>query len=131
MILDTQFLISLQAEEPGAVERAAELEADGVPTRIPTVVIQELFVSVGAGADPNENARAYDALVANKPVVPLDENIARRAGVLEGQHLTSDSKPTLGPGDAIVAATGLVHNEPVVTNDTDFETVDGLSVALY
>ncbi|MUV51439.1 PIN domain-containing protein [Haloarcula sp. KBTZ06] len=131
MILDTEFLISLQAEEPGAVEQAAELEADGVPTRIPTVVIQELYVSVGAGGDPNENARAYDALVANKPVVPLDENIARRAGVLEGEHLTSDSKPTLGPGDAIVAATGLVHNEPVVTNDTDFETVDGLSVALY
>ncbi len=95
------------------------------------MVIQELYVSVGAGGDPNENARAYDALVANKPVVPLDENIARRAGVLEGEHLTSDSKPTLGPGDAIVAATGLVHNEPVVTNDTDFETVDGLSVALY
>lgn len=131
MILDTEFLISLQAEEPGAVERAAELEADGVPTRIPTVVIQELYVSVGAGGDPNENARAYDALVANKPVVPLDENIARRAGVLEGEHLTSDSKPTLGPGDAIVAATGLVHNEPVVTNDTDFETVDGLPVELY
>ena len=131
MILDTEFLISLQAEEPGAVERAAELEADGVPTRIPTVVIQELYVNVGAGGDPNENARAYDALVANKPVVPLDENIARRAGVLEGEHLTSDSKPTLGPGDAIVAATGLVHNEPVVTNDTDFETVDGLPVELY
>jgi len=131
MILDTEFLISLQAEEPGAVERAAELEADGVPTRIPTVVIQELYVNVGAGGDPNENARAYDALVANKPVVPLDENIARRAGVLEGEHLTSDSKPTLGPGDAIVAATGLVHNEPVVTNDTDFETVDSLPVELY
>jgi tRNA(fMet)-specific endonuclease VapC len=102
-----------------------------VPTRIPTVAIQELYVSVGAGADPTGDARAYDALVANKPVVPLDENIARRAGVPEGEHLTSDSKPTLGPGDAVVAATGLVHNEPVVTNDTDFETVDGLPVELY
>lgn len=131
MILDTEFLISLQAEESPAVERAAELEATGVPTRIPTVVIQELYVGVGAGGDANENARAYNALVANKPVVSLNKNIAQRAGVLEGQHLTSDSKPALGPGDAIVAATGLVYNEPVITNDTDFETVDGLSVELY
>jgi tRNA(fMet)-specific endonuclease VapC len=131
MILDTEFLISLQAEEPAAVERAGELEAAGVPTRIPTVVIQELYVGVGAGGDANENARAYNALVANKPVVPLNENIAQRAGVLEGQHLTSDSKPALGPGDAIVAATGLVYNDPVITNDADFETVDGLSVELY
>jgi predicted nucleic acid-binding protein len=131
MILDTEFLISLQAEEPAAVERAAELEATGVPSRIPTIVIQELYVSVGAGGDANENARAYNALVANKPVAPLNENIAQRAGVLEGQHLTSDSKPALGPGDAIVAATGLVYNEPVITNDTDFNTVDGLSVELY
>ena len=131
MILDTEFLISLQAEETAAVERAAELEATGVPSRIPTIVIQELYVSVGAGGDANENARAYNALVANKPVAPLNENIAQRAGVLEGQHLTSDSKPALGPGDAIVAATGLVYNEPVITNDTDFNTVDGLSVELY
>ena len=131
MILDTEFLISLRAGESGAVELAAELEADGVPTRVPAVVVQELYVGVGAGDDATENARAYEALVANKPVVEIDANIARRAGVLEGHHLTSDTKPTLGPGDATVAATGLVFNEPVVTNDADFEHVDGLSVERY
>ena len=39
MILDTEFLISLRAGESGAVELAADLEADSVPTRIPTVVV--------------------------------------------------------------------------------------------
>ena len=131
MILDTEFLISLRAGEAEAVDLAAELEANSVPTRIPTVVVQELYVGVGAGDDATENARAYEALVANKPVVDIDENIARRAGVLEGHHLTSDAKPTLGPGDATVAATGLVFNEPVVTNDSDFEHVDGLDVKRY
>ncbi|MBX0287200.1 PIN domain-containing protein [Halomicroarcula sp. F28] len=131
MILDTEFCISLRAEESAALELAAELEASGIPTRIPTVVIEELYVGVGAGDDANDNARAYEALVANKPVVELDENVSRRAGVLEGEHLASDSKPTLGPNDAVVAATGLVYNDPVVTSDTDFESVDGLSVELY
>ena len=69
--------------------------------------------------------------MANRPVVDLDSNIARRAGVLEGHHLTDDTKPTLGLGGAIVAATGLVCNEPVVTNDGDFESIDGLTVERY
>lgn len=131
MILDTDFLISLQAEDEAALELAAALEADGVPTRVPTIVVEELYVGVGAGASTANNARKYDALVANKPIVPLDERIARLAGTLEGEHLTSDSKPELGPADAIVAATGLVHEEAVVTNDRDFEDVDGLTVETY
>ncbi|WP_254864169.1 PIN domain-containing protein [Halovivax gelatinilyticus] len=131
MILDTEFLISLRAEEDAALALAADFEAAGVPTRVPTVVVEELYVGVGAGATPAENALVYDALVANKPVVPLDERIARRAGTVEGAHLTSDSKPNLGPADAIVAATGLVYEEAIVTNDGDFEHVDGLTVESY
>lgn len=131
MILDTEFFISLRAEEEPALELAADLEAAGVPARVPTIVVEELYVGVGAGASPTENARKYEALVANKPVVPLDERIARRAGTLEGEHLTSDAKPELGPADAVVAATGLVHGEAVVTNDGDFEDVDGLAVETY
>ena len=125
----SEFLISLRTGAAGARELAAELEADSVPTRIPTVVIQELYV--GVGEDATEDVRAYEALVANKPVVDRDDNIARWAGILEGHHPTDDAKPTLGPGDAIVAATGLVCNEPVVTNDGDFESVDGLAVEQY
>lgn len=131
MILDTEFLISLGAGEEAAVELAVELETADVPTRVPTIVIEELYVGVGAGGSPTDNVRTYEALVENKPVAPLDENVARRAGVLEGRHLTDDSKPDLGSVDSIVAASGLVYNEPVVTNDDDFEAVDGLDVETY
>lgn len=128
MILDTDFFISLRNGEADAVETATELEASGQPTRVPSVVVQELFVGVGAGADSGEHARAYDALLANEPIVGLDENIARRAGRLEGAHLRSDDKPDLGPADAVVAATGLTIGEPVLSGDEDFRTIDGLSV---
>lgn len=131
MILDTEFFISLDDKIEAARDLAAGLEANGLPTRVPTAVIQELYVSVGAGDDPRKNARAYEALVENKPVVPLSEHIARRAGTLQGQHLASDTKPNLGSIDSIVAATGLTMNEAVVTNDRDFEQVDGLNVELY
>ncbi|SDF19505.1 PIN domain-containing protein [Halorientalis regularis] len=130
MILDTEFLIELDNRNQNAIERAAELESADVPLRVPTIVVQELYVGVGAGSQSFENARQYGALVANKPVVEIDGNIARQAGALEGRHAVSDEKPELGPGDAIVAATGLQYNEPVVTNDGDLTRVDGLAVEL-
>lgn len=131
MILDTEFLISLRANEEAAVDLARKLEEEALPTRIPTVVIQELYAGVGAGTTPERNERAFEALIGNKPIVPLDEHVARHAGRLEGEHLTSDAKPSLGPVDAVVAATGLSASEPVVTNDGGFEHVDDLEVVLY
>ena len=131
MILDTDFLISLDDDDTAARDLATELEAERLPTRVPTAVIQELYVGVGAGDDSTGNVRAYEALVENKPVVPLDEHIARRAGALEGEHIVSDTKPNLGSTDSIVAATGLTMNEAVVTNDRDFTHVDGLDTELY
>jgi tRNA(fMet)-specific endonuclease VapC len=130
MILDTEFLIELDDGNQAAREKATELEAANVPLRVPTIVIQELYVGVGAGSQSFENARKYEALMANKPVVEMDENIARQAGALEGRHIASDSKPALGSGDAIVAATGFQYNEAVVTSDRDFTHVDGLAVKL-
>jgi predicted nucleic acid-binding protein len=131
MILDTSFCISLRSGEPDALEAAAALEAANVPTRIPTVVVQELYLSVGYGDDANENSRDYERLLANKPVVDLDENIARRAGVLQGEHRANDDKPNLGPHDAAIAATGLTFNEAVLTADEDFDSVDGLAVETF
>lgn len=131
MILDTNFLIDLRDDDEEARTEAELLESTGFPLRVPSIVIWELYFGVGAGDDPVTNQREYERLVANKPVVALDGNLARRAGTLMGTHRSSDSKPNLDPGDSIVAATGLKYNAPVVTNDGDFESVDGLQVETY
>lgn len=131
MIADTEFLISLRGQEVEALELASEFETRNLPIRVPTAAIQQIFVGIGFGEATRENVRDYESLLANKPVVPLTENIARKAGVLEGDHEASDRKAALGMADSIIAATGLVHDEAVVTNDRDFKDVDGLQVKLY
>lgn len=129
MILDTSFLTSLDGDASDARSLAGDLETRGVPLRIPTIVIQELYVAVGLGSNTAANARTFEALVENKPVVPLNDAIARRAGILEGVHIGSDAKPDLGPANAVVAATALQFSEPVVTaDDSDFEAVDEVEV---
>jgi predicted nucleic acid-binding protein len=131
VILDTSFLIALRERDEEALNLAGEMEAANLPTRIPTIVIWELYFGIGAGADRIENQRDYEALLANKPIVSLDASIARRAGFLMGAHRQSDSKKSLDPGDSIVAATGLVLNEPVVGRDGDFDDVEGLQIETY
>lgn len=132
MILDTSYVIALAEGDTDAVALAGEHEAAGVPRRLPAPVLSELYVSVGAGENPTRNVRRYEQLVGNLPTVAVDDNIARRAGVLQGQHLVSDTKPNLGIVDATVAATGLVYNEPVITADGgDFGSVDGLQVVTW
>lgn len=132
MILDTSYLIALAEGDTEAAELAREHEANSVPQRLPAAVLSELYVSVGAGTTPNQNVRKYQELVGNLPVIQTSDNIARRAGVLRGQHLKSDTKPTLGMADATIAATGLVYNEPVVTaDDQDFGSVDGLQTVTW
>lgn len=131
MILDTSFLIALRERHEGALELATEMETANLPTRIPTIVIWELYFGIGDGADLIENQRDYEALLANKPTVPLDASIARRAGFLIGAHRQSDTKTSLDPGDSIVAATGLAMNEPVVGRDGDFDAVEGLQIETF
>lgn len=132
MILDTSFLIALQQGVPNAVRLSQEFDESGVPQRLPTTVLSELYVSVGAGDDANDNVRKYEELIGNLPVVDVDENVARRAGALRGASLASDTAPVLGHADATIAATGLVYNEPVVTDDADdFGTVEGLEIVTW
>lgn len=132
MIVDTSFFIAVDGDDPDARRKARELESESVPLRVPTAVVMELYVSVGLGSTPNANVRSMEPLLANQPVVALDENVARRAGVLLGVHRDHETKPQLGPVDAIVAATGLVFNEAVVTgDDEDFESVDGLDIETW
>jgi hypothetical protein len=129
VILDTSFLRELKENDPDALTHAQAVESAGVPVRIPTVVSFEWFFGVQYVDDPVTDQRRFQRLAATKTFQALTDPIARKAGTLNAVHEQSDTKPNLGPIDSIVAATGLQLNEPVVTVDGDFETVDGLSVS--
>jgi predicted nucleic acid-binding protein len=129
MILDTEFIVALQENDERAIEKAAKL--DQRPTRIPSIVAWELYASVGSGDAPIRNQRQLDTLLNAHPIIDLDERIARRAGVVYGRHLESDTLKQLDGADSVVAATALAVDEAVVTNDSDFRDVEGLRVETY
>lgn len=134
MILDTQYLGALADGDEAAREKAREIEERMVPARIPTAVVWEAYTGIGnAPLDSHEEElRAlYERLVASRPTVDLSPAVARRAGELNGTHMQSDEVKSLDGADSVVAAHGLLLDEAVVSNDSDFQDVDGLDVETY
>lgn len=134
MILDTQYLGALVDGDPAAREKAEMFEEQVVPTRVPTAVVWEAYTGIG-NAVPAEQAETlrdlYERLLASRSVVDLTPEVARRAGELSGEHLNSDVLNGLDGADSVVAAHGLGLDEPVVSNDSDFQSVEGLEVVTY
>ena len=134
MILDTQFLGALVDGDTDARRKATEIDELRVPARVPTAVVWEAYTGIGNVAPDRTADRLrglYERLLATRPIVDLTPEVSRRAGELNGKHRQSDSLPELDGADSIVAAHGLRRDEPVVSNDRDFQDVDGLSVITY
>ncbi len=130
MILDTSFLIDVQNGVDGAIQKAREVESNGRPRRVPHVVLYELYIGVGKGVQSDENRERIESVVFSLPLEPTTPSIVRRAGRIEGELQTDDE--SIGAVDAIVAATALDYDEPVVTADTDdFERISGIRIQKY
>lgn len=133
MILDTEFLGSLVEQTPAAKQKAGELDDTDTPVRIPAMVVWEVYYGVSNAPEQKRETlqTAYEKLFQSFPVVEMNDSLARQAGRIRGRHTRSDSLATLDGADSAVAATALSYDEPVVSNDSDFDDVDGLTVNTY
>jgi predicted nucleic acid-binding protein len=85
------------------------------------IVITELWVAIGKGTETEHNREKFERLLGGLPQVDLTEPIAKRAGEIEGDAQSADQNGVgVGMADAILAATALEFDEPVVTDDGDF-----------
>ena len=134
MIVDTNYLGALLERNPAALEVSRRADESAEPIRLPTAVTWELFYGLGKIEDADYATtlrRKYSAIIEGTVSAGLDAQIARRAGTLRGKHGASDRLKGLDGADSVVAAHGLILNEPVVSNDGDFQDVEGLDVITY
>jgi len=130
MILDTSFLIDVMRSEAAALAQAQQLEVEQVPQRVPGIVVFELFVGVGHTDRCEEERDRIESVLDARPVLDLDRQTLRKAGRIKGELMASGDD--LGTGDALVGATGVVRDEPVLTrNESDFEPIPDLEVRTY
>ncbi|MCW3029291.1 MAG: putative nucleic acid-binding protein contains domain [Solirubrobacterales bacterium] len=120
-LLDTSVFI--------ANETGRALEGSGLPeeSAVSAVTIAELQVGVLAATKTVVRARrmATLAAVSDIEVLVIDEAVAATWALLR-VHL-AESGRRLNMNDLWIAATALAHEIPVVTQDQDFDVVEGVA----
>lgn len=132
LILDTSLLI--QAERLGLTVRQAleswAIETEGRELGLSVISLAELGHGIArAGNYSRRTIRMQFARALRElfPVYPVDERIALRAGMIDGELRGSGF--TIGMMDALIAATALERGDGVATqNVRHFRAVPGLEV---
>jgi len=120
-VLDTSVLI--------ASESGRALDTDRLPeeSAISAVTIAELHVGVLAARDVETRARRLATLeaVSDVEILGIDEAVAAAWATLR-VHLAECGR-RLNVNDLWIAATALTHGLPVVSQDDDFDQIDGVA----
>ncbi len=130
MILDTAFIIDLMKNDERAVERYELLERNRIQQKLSSMTVFELYHGIERTVESETEREKVRNVIETKTIVSADAPVMRKAGRLHGE-LQNEGTP-IGESDCIVAATGLVTDEPILTrNVSHFDRIDGLRVENY
>jgi len=122
VLLDTSFFVATESGRP-----LGELEGD-TETEVSVVTLAELTVGVLMADDDDRPARVatLSAVESTWDPLPIDAEVARQfARIVAALRANGRRVPVL---DALVAATAIVEQIPVVTQDNDYEAIAGVEV---
>jgi hypothetical protein len=134
MIVDTSFVLDVIESVEAALAKERELEAASVPLAIPTMTVLELYIGIGKVDASRAERQRVEAVLGSYPLVDQTASISRRAGRLLGERMAKTDMgegPGIGKSDAVIAATALERDEPVLAGDGHFEAIPGLEVETY
>jgi hypothetical protein len=121
-LLDTSFFVATESGRPLD-------EMEGVTeTEVSVVTLAELTVGVLMADDDDRSTRlaTLSAVESTWDPLPIDAEVARQfARIVSALRANGRRAPIL---DALVAATAIVEQIPVVTQDNDYEAIPGVEV---
>ena len=121
-LLDTSFFVATESGRPlGELEGVTE-------TEVSVVTLAELTVGVLMADEDDRSARVatLSAVESTWDPLPIDAEVARQfARIVAALRANGRRVPVL---DALVAATAIVEQIPVVTQDNDYDAIPGVEV---
>ena len=121
-LLDTSFFVATESGRPlGEMDRVTE-------TEVSVVTLAELTVGVLMADEDDRSARVatLSAVESTWDPLPIDAEVARQfARIVAALRANGRRVPIL---DALVAASAIVEQIPVVTQDNDYDAIPGVEV---
>lgn len=121
-LLDTSFFVASESGRPLDEMRGV------TETEVSVVTLAELTVGVLVADDDDRSARVatLSAVESTWDPLPIDAEVVRQFARITAALRTDRRRvPIL---DALVAATAIVEQIPVVTQDNDYEAIPGVEV---
>jgi predicted nucleic acid-binding protein len=127
-VVDTTFLIGLLRNDPGAVEKARELDGEGGAA---TTAINVYEVAYGIHRTLSNSGRRmkdFERLLSNLDVLPLDQGSALRAAGISGS--LGRRGEGIDPFDSLIAGIALESGADalVTMNTSHFRRIRGLNI---
>jgi hypothetical protein len=121
-LADTSIFIARESGRP--LQEAALPDVLAVSV----ITVGELRAGVLIAEDPRTRARRLDTLTYSLGLdpLPVDERVAEAWALL--RLLLRDAGRRLSVNDSWIAATALAHEVPVVSQDADFDGIEGLDI---
>lgn len=120
-VLDANFLIALEEKLPGALQRTDKLLKAGMALRVPATA----WVEYLSGVPLKRRHQAMADLDETAFFEPFTRETAAIAIRLQAELLGRGAR--LAYSDLQIAATAIHYDEPLVSNDKDFDRVSGLA----
>ena len=126
MILDSTFLVDVLRGDEDVAGRVEELDERGAPF-VSSMTVMQLWEGIHLTDSTDAERAAVEALLSDLHEFSFDRECAMTAGRINAD-LVSAGTP-VDETDVMIAATALVHEQPVITRNVDhFERIDGLDV---
>jgi tRNA(fMet)-specific endonuclease VapC len=121
-LLDTNIVIALFANEVKVIQNLQ----NATDVFLSTIVLGELYYGAKHSARVTQNLATIQAFAARVSLLACDALTAQFYGNIKSD-LRSKGQP-IPENDIWIAATGLQHNLTLVTRDSHFQNVTGLSM---
>ena len=120
-VLDTNVVISLLGNDPGVKAQLETSERVGIPA----IVIGELYYGACRSGQVQANCEKIKQLTRESSVLVCDAGTALHYGEIK-EKLRAKGHP-IPENDIWIAATALRHGWTLVTRDSHFREVEGLT----
>lgn len=121
-LLDTSFFVATESGRPlGQIDQVTQ-------TEVSVVTLAELTLGVLMAADAERPVRmaTLSAVESSWDPLPIDAEVAREfARIVAALRVGRRRVPVL---DALLAATAMVEQIPIVTQDRDYDSIPGVEV---